>query len=799
MASAKGFSGEGIINIEAEDMKATGGQWGLVQTGHYSGSKAIYTAKSDSELLAPIKDIPKGEYTAIVYVWSYNNGSNTVVLKSAGKSSTITWDAKLSEQVLPISTTVTIDESSAEPYIRLTPVQIGQPYVLVDRITLVPPSVVANDWRQLPLIVFAAAGLLLSAISWGALLLRRLLPGWREEGFLRLVLGMALGLGFLGTLTSMLGILGWFVRPVVYSLLIAGIVLGGRSAFTLVHQCINAFLLHSFRVKAVVLLISAVIGIATLPALAPAVGIDPQIYHLAIAKWLLAEGGFHYHPYHIPWAYPHLVSNLFALGQAIFNDPFFRVAQLVSAILGAGWLASVYCLGREFFGKATGIGAVVLCLGIEGVLFSFGLSLVDFGFAFFAGVALLCFSIIIKDEDNDWTKTQWRLIGLMAVSSGFAAVCKVNGPSIAVVLAVALAVFVGRRDGWKRGTQVFAAVGILSFLVAAPMYFKNYLLYYNPLYPFSTFFPNRDLTTTFVQAWMTAANWNTGLEARQLWLWPVYWVKKGFVDPLSPGPAFVVGAILLMTEKDNYRYWPLYLVVAMLLVLWWMISPLTRFAWPWLSILIVFACAPLSKGFSQRHKKLLPVLLVVIAVPTIAHEMLPSVNAWNNILGRENHQHYLERVFPIHAGKTVSPPVQGIFALNRLYSEQPFTDRVLLDTNLVAYADFRTIPGPYYLMVETLGDQRLFRLAAGPVTLSLAGKGTDEEALRELERLNVKYILVKKETPSIKDVKPQDYLKLKMPDRKPQSLLVGLERWVQQGLAVKREYQDSLLYIIERK
>ena len=784
-------SSDGRMNLEAERADgATPPTWQEIKNPGYSQGMAVYTTTPGARLSWPLQ-LPPGEYRVELFVYSYTTETpNTIELSFDNQAMRFDWQPRRPEQRIVLRRSLRINQ----PVNRLTlhAVTMGQPTVLVDAVSIYDVKR-HHAMLRAKYVGFAgvfAAVLLLAASSfcWGTLMVRRLHVDFLEP-VAHLLISIAMGVCTLGTVTTILGMIHFFNLVAVISLLVLGIVLGGPSALAALRQWKRTTSLFRRPVFMIACIpIAAVVTIAGLAALAPAAGVDPLIYHLSLGKWLIKQGGFEYHPYQLPWGYPHLIPNLFAIGQLLNNDECFRTAQLVHAFLGGLWIVSIYALGKSMFGRATGLAAAALCLSIEGVLLEMGLGLVDLGFAFLGAAVLLAFCAAVQSTER---RVFVRLILIAAILSGGAAACKVNGPSLAIALGVAVFALAWIRFGAASAFACLILVAIVSIAVAMPMYLKNYLIYGNPFYPFPDGFPNRDLSAEFVRNYSNAITWDKyvfqfGNSA--LLTWPYLWVVKGFVDGNSPGPACLVGLLLLLAGGRDWlrRFWPLLILSGLLVPLWFFVSPLTRFAWTWLIVPIVLACGPLSERPVRIFRAALPIVLLIASFGITLAELSRAALASNNLRGLESDRAFLNRTLQQDAGLEVAPPMSGIARLNQIYTAQPSHDRVLIDTNLTAYADFPTIPAPYYIMAESFSKKTWAR-SPGPVCLSLSGKRcSDEEMLSELiDRLQVGHILQKKGMP-----KPEQSGLFPPEERFDQFI----RRWQTRDWVTGEDLRDSILY-----
>jgi hypothetical protein len=780
-------AGDILLEMESAPGLGRSPAWETVRDAGYSGGAAVATRAEGAELTFPVR-LPPGTYTLYLRVWALPLwGRNTARVEVGDQSCTFAWHAGLGGSDRELTQTVVLSEPARQ--VRVRAVRVSQRQLLLDRLVIRRGAETPGDsWPCYLGIEAAVAGLFAAAGCWGAFCWARLGLGDGGDPLPRLVLQLALGLGAVATAVTVLGTVGWFRPPVVLGLLALGLPLGGLPLARTLAGWLAACR-PDLSPGRLLMLLALAAGLAALAAaaLCPATSMDQQTYHLPIAKWLLIEGRFAYHPYQITWGCPHNVSNLFAVAQLLDNDEFFRTAQLCHAGLGLVWLASVYALGKALFGRACGLAAVVLCVAIRLVPWQLSTALVDLGFACFAGAALLAFVLALQ-EGEAGRPARWLV--LAALLAGVAAVCKVNGPAVAVALALAAGLWQGHR-GWRAGLGWFALVGGLSLAVACPMYVKNWLLYDNPFYLFTTLFPNRDLPPEFVRAYVAdskAEDFHEMLHgAYPLWLWPYAWVRGQFMEPVSPGPGVLAGLLLLPALGRGWlrRYWPLLLAVAVQAALWLVISPLTRFTYPWVAVLLVLSCAPLSVRALRRPGVVVPALLLLAAAPALALQVQELMPQWTHIAQRQSNERYLRWIEPA-TGTLSADLFDDIRQMNREYHERPWPGRVLIDAVHLAYADFDAVPAESYLQARAVGGA--YAAAPGPppdgALAQYETRLDDRDLLRELAgRLDVGRVLVCRPAGGA----PPSGRRLD----------AVFERWAREGLARRRELSGSILYTFD--
>lgn len=809
---------QGAELLEAEHAEITNTHpgatpaWQTIEQSNYSGGKARFSKRDGDTLRWPVQLAP-GDYRVFVDVNVYpRGGRNEADVRLGDVTQRITWRMSPMEGCRFIVADFTLANPASEASVCV--VKSRQPYVLVDRVLIArnpaptsAPDMASEGLAGLYLGVIATAfTILVAALCWGSLLVRR----WSTRGIdatLALVIAVSLGLGILGTAVTLLGMTGWYDASMVWALLFIGAAAGYRPALSLFARWRRETrLFRERRFTAATAALCAVAAFASIAALAPAVGVDTLYYHLSIAKWLNRDGGFTYHPMHLASAFPHLVSNLYAVSLTLCDDHHFRPAVLTHAMLGWLWLAAVYALGKTMFGRWAGVGAVVLCLGIEGVIYEFGLALADFGMALFSTSAAAVFVLWWRRSDGG--ERSWRMAILAAVLAGFAAVCKVNGPTTAIALGVCFGAAAWSRWGFVAGLKHFILIGALSILIASPMYLKNYHLYGNPIYPFGTFFANRDLNGNYGSMF---GNGGWPAYVRDQWprsalKWTYDWIcKRGQPDWFSPGPGFIGAFLLVLAAGRRWwrDWWPVCLFVVCFTAMWLLVSPLTRFGWPWLGVASVLACAPLSETPRSRWRIAASLVLVASAVLPLIGELYRPLATVNVVRGSANVPAYLARLEDYHAGTGEGPPLVGIERMNAMYRAEPWKGRTLIDTNMIAYADFPTVPASYYLIVQA-AERRAWARADGKLCLAYSGKAVDDTAMwRELrERMGIDHILMKKNMGTPMPGADGRYHFGEVPETsfgEEDRFEVFMDRWVREGRAIRVDLGDSVMYALRER
>jgi hypothetical protein len=181
-------------------------------------------------------------------------------------------------------------------------------------------------------------------------------------------------------------------------------------------------------------------------------------------------------------------------------------------------------------------------------------------------------------------------------------------------------------------------------------------------------------------------------------------------------------------------------------------------------------------------------------------ELWRPLATWNVVRGASDEAAYVARLEDYHAGAGMGPPLVGIRRMNAMYRAEPWTGRTLIDTNMVAHADFPTVPAMYYLIVQA-AERGAWARTDGPPYLAYSGKAVDDESMwRELrERMNVGRILMRKGMEAPRAGADGRYHFGEVPEvsfREADRFEVFVERWVREGRAIKIDLGDSVLFVL---
>jgi hypothetical protein len=279
-----------------------------------------------------------------------------------------------------------------------------------------------------------------------------------------LILGL---LGWLSALNSAFWVLGLTILALPN---IGSVFHSWGSRFrTIKLEYTNLFLLG----RVGVLICCATLLLALIIALAPPIGYDALIYHLAAPAQFLESHRIQLLPENWPANGPLLPQMLYSFGIAVGFDSAARVFNLSWLIL---ILLSVYAFGRRFSERSTGFIAAVIILGIPIVPIWGTLAYGDFAWGFFEFTALSLWIIWTHHEESLGT------LLLSGVFLGLSLSSKYLAWGQFATLLIMTFLFV-RKSSVRKILICLGMLTIPALLVSSPWYLKNLILSGNPLFP----------------------------------------------------------------------------------------------------------------------------------------------------------------------------------------------------------------------------------------------------------------------------------------------------------------------------
>ncbi len=417
-----------------------------------------------------------------------------------------------------------------------------------------------------------------------------------------------------------------------------------------------------------------------LAALLPALSVDELIYHLAVPKRILLEGGWSAFPNNIYAYFPGLADMFFIFGLGTWGEPSARIFHSLWGFLLA---LSIYGFARRMTDRPHAGLASALFLTIPSVMVIQSWAYVDLAYTLYAWLALAALIEGVKRSDA-------KLVAFAGLMAGGAFAVKYTGLQYSMILIVMLLILCLKQKKRLPIQGLAAALGLLM-LPAAPYLWRNWQETGWPLYPFSL--PGFSLHPGF--------NWDP--ERAQLFL---AWLAQ-FGTPLGHESllhSLVAPFLVFVLARLNSIPWydgiigPIFLLLPfgfrrfkaddhaktlgifslLFLYYWAFTTKQVRFLLPVLPAL----CCLLAVGFSSFRSRginiLLTLYLCVMAGLGIYQVLkLKPIPFWT---GRESRMNYIaERILPAKmywaANQTLGPQ-DHLYLLNMknygYYLDHPF-------------------------------------------------------------------------------------------------------------------------------
>ncbi|MCB9445406.1 MAG: glycosyltransferase family 39 protein [Ardenticatenaceae bacterium] len=282
----------------------------------------------------------------------------------------------------------------------------------------------------------------------------------------RFLLALGLGFGVLGLLTLLLGMVGWLATAVFYTLFILLTLLTSRASFQLVRQL---RLPKQGRGTAVYLFLA--LGMMITLALLPPTSFDALLYHLKGPKLFLEAGKIQAYDI-FPFYFPSLFEMFYLMAMAIRGDV---TAKLLHVVFHFMLVGLIYITARRHLNLKEGWTAVLFFYAMPLVLTLATWAYSDLGLAFYQMAAVYASLHWRQNRQLNWLLLSGALAGL---AMGF------KYTSFITPLFMAGIVLWDYRREWKTAVRPLAQLTLITTLVGAPMYIRNWILVGNPVYPF---------------------------------------------------------------------------------------------------------------------------------------------------------------------------------------------------------------------------------------------------------------------------------------------------------------------------
>lgn len=486
----------------------------------------------------------------------------------------------------------------AHGFMGYQPAQVASPLMILDRL--------------FDLLLVASIAML--SIGIGRITLRKF--GWHsvvlvEEG----VFAFGVGAGLTSLVLLFLGFLGLLYAPLLWAILIAGIVATQSEWRGLISDARARWSQQVPFTRGERWLIMALVALVlpiVFSALLPPTDADALSYHLVAPSQFLKRHTVFASFDNIGINYPIAVDLLYVLGLAAGSD---IAAQLAHTLFGLMLTAGIYAFATRYFSRQIALLALVVwwTLSIAGLEASTPIiDLAWTGYEFLALYALLRWRDSYHGSD----------LLLAGAAMGFAISNKYLG-AIGLIVAVILVVWESvrlphdRLRAFVRNTLIFSLPVIV---LAGAWYLKNALWLGNPIYPF--FSGNYGLDgqlrrdNSDLGAWIGLGLGNDWI-ALLMFPWNVYMRWEYFNAAFNrggPSLFFLCLPFYLIAPKSRWINF-LLVVCAVRFAVWWEYIQNTRYLlviFPWLAIISAYIVGSLFERWRRPSVRLGIALIVVI-------------------------------------------------------------------------------------------------------------------------------------------------------------------------------------------
>ncbi|MBI2141578.1 glycosyltransferase family 39 protein [Candidatus Woesearchaeota archaeon] len=474
-------------------------------------------------------------------------------------------------------------------------------------------------------------------------------PESRLEAFLA---GSGMGFVALSAALFFLGILKLFVAPVFLTLhliLLAFLVAQAKQLVNLLIPDLSWLKGSSLFVRFAFLVFAVIAVLNFTVASSPPVSADALLYHLAIPKIYLSEGGI----VHIPWLQvisemPMSIDLLYMYGMSLLDG---KLSQLIGAYMSFLSSLVVFLLARRLtLSNQAGIVAAALFLTLPIISVFNVRSYVDIPIAFFA---LLAISFFL-----DWIeRLELRYAVLVGIFLGMTLAGKTISLVVLAAILACVAVLLFRFPfvSKKKILMQLLVAGAICAAIFLPWIVKSYVHTGDPLHPylyshFGGRYWNDDLDRIVLEETYRAKG--IGFSPFSLVRFPFeITVNPGrFADTAGITPVFLGFLPLLFLITIKRRAGALLLLALLLVLLYFLLAQYTRYMVPLWGIMSVVTAyiAHNMKGERLVQAGLYLFIMLALAANGIFW-MGANADSLPVAIGLESESDYLKANVPTYA------------------------------------------------------------------------------------------------------------------------------------------------------
>ena len=502
-------------------------------------------------------------------------------------------------------------------------------------------SVITGIWIILLFIAYAPGGKIL-----------RLLKVDQINRLERIILGLALGLGFIAFGIFILGLIGLF-HPIY---MIAWIVLftfwsrdellpSVKKSPRVLHMLRDTWGKANYQGKGLIIISSFLFITAYIQSLTPAWDADGLMYHMEAPRRFLEAGRIIFIPETYQSNFPMLSEMLFSIGIGLGLDP---LAKLIHLTFGVLLILATYAMGERYLGKHNGWLPAAIMISMPMVVQIASLTYIDLIWALYT--LLTVYSILIwwQNSQNAWLLIAGTFSGFMIGTKYFAVGW--------VLIMLVIITWINRKSNIRCRLNHVLLYGSPVILLGSLWYLKNWYLTGNPVYPLFFGGPGMPMERLRISL-IFYNNFGTGRQIVDYLLLPVniYLQQERFMTYLGnlemPSPLFFV-IILFPFVRKKTSYLMMILFISCLGYVYWAAGTLQNRLlmplFPLLSILSANILIDLSSRLPSKRLQriLLPGILggLLIFTMIISIKYFITVQPMKYAFGNESRESFLLRL-----------------------------------------------------------------------------------------------------------------------------------------------------------
>jgi len=454
----------------------------------------------------------------------------------------------------------------------------------------------------------------------------------------KLTFAVALGLGLIAYIIFMLGILGFFYKPVFIWMMVILALFGSKEIIEIIRHifsCLTRVKLKWFTV--LLLFFICVVTLFTyIGALAPPIGHDSLSYRLAQVRIFSEQHKLSYLPHTRESLWPYLIEMLYVLGLTVKSD---ILAKLIAWSFGLISALLLYVFGKEYSSREGGLFAAAIFLLTPAIFTQMTCVYVDIALAMYSFISLISILKYFKTNDIKWAI-------LAGIFCGFILSIKYIGViALSALLIVYGYNFINKKGFKKEIFKGFSIFILFTIIFSFAWYLRAYLIKGNPFYPFfSDFFANNGWQMTLESK--IAKNFSL----QNLILLP--WNITMFPSKIGGenfGAVYLLFLPFLFFDKINKdKFNSLRVFAVSYTVIWFFVDQfVSRFLFAVLLALSMLIGNILADFFLQRRsyfKNFVKIIFVAVCLFNIGLAGYHNFDKVKVSLGLESREAYLSRV-----------------------------------------------------------------------------------------------------------------------------------------------------------